>query len=150
MKHSRHPTRLPWWLSGRESACQDRRWGVDPLDWEDPLEKDMSTHSSILAWALPWTEEPGGLQFMGLQRIRHNLPTKQQQAPNEHWTSVLLGGGAPSSEPQPPALYLTLLMGPTYGNVLKNYEMYWCIFPLTSKRWRRISEELFKQNLSLK
>ena len=123
---------------------------VQSLDPEDPLEKDMSTHSSILAWALPWTEEPGGLQFMGLQRIRHNLPTKQQQAPNEHWTSVLLGGGAPSSEPQPPALYLTLLMGPTYGNVLKNYEMYWCIFPLTSKRWRRISEELFKQNLSLK
>ena len=42
------------------------------LDWEDPLEKEMATHSSILAWRIPWTEEPGGLQSMGLQRVRHN------------------------------------------------------------------------------
>ena len=39
----------------------------------------METHSSILAWETPWTEEPGGLQSMGLQRVRHNLVTKQQQ-----------------------------------------------------------------------
>ena len=37
------------------------------LDWEDPLEKEMATHSSILAWRIPWTEEAGGLQSMGLQ-----------------------------------------------------------------------------------
>ena len=52
---------------------------VQSLGWEDPLEKEMATHSSICAWRIPWTEEPGGLQFMGLQRIRHNLVTKQQQ-----------------------------------------------------------------------
>ena len=40
---------------------------VQSLDWEDPLEKGMETHSSILTWEIPWTEEPGGLQFMGLQ-----------------------------------------------------------------------------------
>ena len=40
---------------------------VQSLGQEDPLEKDMATHSSILAWRIPWTEEPGGLQFMGLQ-----------------------------------------------------------------------------------
>ena len=40
------------------------------LGWEDPLEKGMATQSSILAWRIPWTEEPGGLQFMGLQRVR--------------------------------------------------------------------------------
>ena len=40
---------------------------VRSLDQGDPLEKDMATHSSILAWRIPWTEEPGGLQFMGLQ-----------------------------------------------------------------------------------
>ena len=40
--------------------------------WEDPLEKRMATHSSILAWEIPWTEEPGGLQSMGSQRVRHN------------------------------------------------------------------------------
>ena len=38
------------------------------LGWEDPLEKGMATHSSILAWRIPWTEEPGGLQSMGLQK----------------------------------------------------------------------------------
>ena len=45
---------------------------VQSLDWEDPLEKEMAIHSSILAGKIPWTEEPGGLQFMGLQRVRHD------------------------------------------------------------------------------
>ena len=45
---------------------------VQSLSQEDPLEKEMSTHSSILAWRIPWTEEPGGLQSMGLQRVRHD------------------------------------------------------------------------------
>ena len=44
---------------------------VQSLSWEDPLEKRMATHSSVLAWRIPWTEEPGGLQSMGLQRVRH-------------------------------------------------------------------------------
>ena len=42
---------------------------VRSLDWEDPLEKGTVTHSSILAWRVPWTEEPGGLEFMGLQKV---------------------------------------------------------------------------------
>ena len=42
------------------------------LGWEDPLEKEMATHSSILAWRVPWTEEPGGLQSTGSQRVGHN------------------------------------------------------------------------------
>ena len=41
---------------------------VEFLGWEDPLEKEMATHSSILAWRIPWTEEPGGLQSMGSQK----------------------------------------------------------------------------------
>ena len=45
---------------------------VRSLGWEDPLEKGMATHSSILAWRIPWTEKPGGLQSMGSQRVRHN------------------------------------------------------------------------------
>ena len=48
---------------------------VRSLDQEDPLEKGMATHSSILAWRIPWTEKPGGLQTMGLQRVRHDLAT---------------------------------------------------------------------------
>ena len=46
---------------------------------EDPLEEEMAAHSSILAWKIPWTEEPGGLQSMGLKRVGHDLVTKQQQ-----------------------------------------------------------------------
>ena len=46
--------------------------GVRSLGWEDPLEKGMATHSSILAWRIPWLEEPGGLQFMGSQRVGHD------------------------------------------------------------------------------
>ena len=46
---------------------------------EDLLEKEMATHSSILAWEIPWTEEPGGLQSMQSQRVGHNSVTKQQQ-----------------------------------------------------------------------
>ena len=42
------------------------------LGWEDPLEGSMATHSSILAWRIPWTEEPGRLQSIGSQRVRHN------------------------------------------------------------------------------
>ena len=52
---------------------------VRSLGREDPLEKEMATHSSILAWEIPSTEEPGRLQSMRLQRIRHNLATEQQQ-----------------------------------------------------------------------
>ena len=45
---------------------------VQSLDLEDPLEKGLATHSSILAWRIPWTEEPGGLQSMGSQRVGHD------------------------------------------------------------------------------
>ena len=45
---------------------------VQSLGWEDLLEKGMAIHSSILAWEIPWTEEPGELQFMGSQRVRHD------------------------------------------------------------------------------
>ena len=45
---------------------------VRSLGQEDPLEKEIATHSSVLAWKIPWTEEPGRLQFMGLQRVGHN------------------------------------------------------------------------------
>ena len=51
-------------------AMQETR--VQSLGQEDPLEKAMATHYSILAWRIPWTEESGGLQFIGSQRVRHN------------------------------------------------------------------------------
>ena len=48
---------LPWWLNASSDSCQ-----------KEPLEKEMATHSSILAWEIPWTEQPSGLQFMGSQK----------------------------------------------------------------------------------
>ena len=45
----------------------------------DPLEKEMATHSSTLAWGIPWTEEPGGLQSMGSQRVGHDLATERSR-----------------------------------------------------------------------
>ena len=52
------------------SAVQET-W-VLSLGWEDPLEKEIATHSRILAWKIPWTEEPGGLQSMGSKRVGHD------------------------------------------------------------------------------
>ena len=52
---------------------------VQSLGPEDPLEKETAPHSSILAWRIPWTEEPGGLQSTGTQRVRHALMTEQEQ-----------------------------------------------------------------------
>ena len=49
-----------------------KEMGVRSLGWEDPLVKGMATNSSILGWGIPWTEEPGGLQSIGLQRVGHN------------------------------------------------------------------------------
>ena len=73
------------WLSGKESTCNAGDMGLIPgsgrsWGWEDPLEKDMATHSRILTWQMPWTEEPGGLQPMGLKRVWcwHDWATKQQ------------------------------------------------------------------------
>ena len=58
----------------KEPACDMGDPGSIP-GWEDPLEKGMATHSSILAWKIPWTEQPGELQPMGPQRVRHNWVT---------------------------------------------------------------------------
>ena len=58
------------------------------LGWEDPLEEGMATHSRILAGEIPWTEEPGRLLSMGLQRVGHDLATKQRQQHPEWHTFI--------------------------------------------------------------
>ena len=60
-----YPLGFPGDSDGKQSACNAGNW-VLSLDWEDPLEKGMVTQSSILAWRIPWTEEPGKLQSAGL------------------------------------------------------------------------------------
>ena len=64
------------------SAMQET-W-VQSLGWEDPLEEDMATHSSTLVWRIPWTEEPGRLQSMGLQRVRHKDVTEKLSTAHNH------------------------------------------------------------------
>ena len=62
---------LPVGQMVKNLPARQETW-VRSLDGEDPLEKGMATHSSILAWRIPWTEEPGRLQFVGLQRVEHD------------------------------------------------------------------------------
>ena len=64
----------------KNQPAKQEMW-VPSLGQKDPLEKKMATHFSILAWEIPWTEEPGGLQSMRWQRVGHNLVTKQLQQP---------------------------------------------------------------------
>ena len=63
---------------------------VQSLGGEDPLEKEMAILSSILAWQTPWTEEPGGLQSMRSQRVRHHLTTEHTQMPQLRPSTVIL------------------------------------------------------------
>ena len=62
---------FPGGSNGKESAFSAGNAGLIP-ELEDPLEKGKATHASILAWRIPWTEEPGGLRSTGLQRVRHD------------------------------------------------------------------------------
>ena len=58
--------------SDSKESAHNAEAQVQSLDQEDPMEKGMATHSSTLAWEIPWTEEPDGLQSMGSQRVKHN------------------------------------------------------------------------------
>ena len=58
------------------ASTRDEEDAVQSLGQEDPLEEEMATHSSILAWRIPWTEGPGRLQSIGLQRVGHDLATE--------------------------------------------------------------------------
>ena len=62
--------RLPWWLSGKEPTCNVRETRVWSLGWEDSLEQEVATRSGIPISRIPWTEEPGRLQSVDLQRVR--------------------------------------------------------------------------------
>ena len=73
-----HCRQILYHLNHQGNPPMQETW-VQSLDQENPLEKEMATPSSILAWENLWTEEPGGLQSMGSQRVRQDLATKQQK-----------------------------------------------------------------------
>ena len=85
----------PGGISGKEPTCQCRRCRrrVLSLDQEYPLEKEMATHSSILAWKIPWTEEPGGLRSMGSQRVGHDWANLHSQFHAAHLLGNCETGG---------------------------------------------------------
>ena len=62
---------FPYGSAVKNLSAMQETW-VQSLGWEDPLEKETASHSNILAWEIPWTEEPGGPQSMGSQRVEHN------------------------------------------------------------------------------
>ena len=61
---------------GKDPPARQETWARS-LGWEDPLEEGMATHSSILAWRIPMDEEPGGLQPMGSQKVRHDMGSQR-------------------------------------------------------------------------
>ena len=63
----------------KDTTARNARDWVSSLGWEDLLEKEMATHSSIPTWETPWTEEPGGLQSMGSHKVRYDLTAEPQQ-----------------------------------------------------------------------
>ena len=71
-KQTKHSPMGEWMAQMVKSLPAIQETQVQSLGWDDPLEKRTATHSSVLAWRVPWTEEPDGLQSMGLQRVGHN------------------------------------------------------------------------------
>ena len=74
---------LAWWFSSKRICLPRQEMWVQSLRWEDPLENGMATHSSVLGWEIPWTEEPSRLQSMRSRRVRHDLlttPTAHEHA----------------------------------------------------------------------
>ena len=92
---------LPGRRSGKESACQcsrHTRQGFNPWVEKIPLEEEMATHSSTIAWKIPWREEPDGLQSMGSQRVRHNwghthTQWNQYGSGDRNWNGPQKSGG---------------------------------------------------------
>ena len=114
------------------------------LGQEDPLEEEMATHASILAWRIPWTEEPGGLQSRGLQRVGHNWTTKHKhtdlhvfkmkrpigKAKNRSFISVSLVFFSPTRTPSldssiPVELFFTLPSLAQHGITLDKFQSPW-------------------------
>ena len=114
----------PMWLSNKEFACQCKRdtgdAGLTPV-WEDPLEKEVPTHFSILAWIIPWTEEPGGLQSLGLPKSQATNTLTFSNPPILLGRRFTFGCHLPPLQlcdlevhrPDEPTVYLVLTMVPS-------------------------------------
>ena len=94
-----HYKGLPQWLSGKDSAMRElQETRVWSLGQEDPLRKGMAPHSSILAWRIPWTEEPGGLLSMGSHRVRHDWSDLAHTHARTHYRAWSIRTGTVSTD----------------------------------------------------
>ena len=78
----------PSWLTGKDSACQCRRPGFDPWVRKTPLEEGMATHPSVLAWRIPWMEEPGGATVRGVAKTRIRLSDQHLHFSSICWDTL--------------------------------------------------------------
>ena len=117
--HSCFPFLLP---SSPDSVSHFFKVFLPVATEHNPLEKEMAPHSSILAWEIPWIEEPGGLQAMGWQRVAHNSVTKQQQHPKSRILLLLC-----SHSFSPTSLVIlcspVLLILASYGGLLELHHL---------------------------
>ena len=79
------------WVKNLLAMQETQETWVRSLGWEDSLEEEMATHSSILQWRIPWTEEPGGFQTTGSQKVRHNSAAQHMHEYTHTHTQMALG-----------------------------------------------------------
>ena len=119
---------------------------VRSLGQEDPQEKEMATHSSTLAWEIPWTEEPGGLQSIGSQRFRHNWATSQQQKQTKSsLTGTAARGFSLASSPSShvPLLFPSVPLSPNSADSrIKKIEIWWFSRPVWILQWLAIALQI--------
>ena len=123
---------FPSGASGEDPTCQCKRH--ETLVWslgrEDPLEEEMATHSSILAWRIPWTEAPGGLQSTGSQRVRHGWSNLARTNKLCHTSGV----GCPALESLPnPGVEPPSLTSPALAGVFFTTSAPWKAFKTLNK-----------------
>ena len=124
-------------LKGTVPLQETQEMQVRSLGWEDPLEEEMATHSGILSWEIPWREQPGGLQSMGSQRIRHDWTTtylhRSRQMINEDPVCVYAQSRPTLCDPMDCSLPGSFLHGSSQARILE------CIAVSSSRRssWPR-------------
>ena len=135
-----HWQAVPWWLRMVKNLPAVWENWLQSVGWEDPLEKGMATHSSVPAWKIPWTEDPGRLQSMGSQRVRHDWVAATHSlftswATREALIQCVVCAFLPSQSGfQPPCIWPLSLFWAEESS--SNHDLYvWCLAALWDVSW---------------